>query len=223
MKETNTNFIELIHEKLLDTFIFNAISDWKGILMTLNLSCVCFHRNKWLPMWNLTSYQRSKPKDEEAIYCVLGCNKGEIYFVDIADRSQYITKVHFHSEPLKMIREIKHNNPNFFSFLSISTDRQISVWNLKHSEAPLPLLTLTYNRDITYIELYYNFLLIGEKSGEFNILELRMETNSIQVLKSTNTSGHLRPVICGDHIHYKDQHLFLSGGEDSAIRIWKGI
>ena len=41
--------------------------------------------------------------------------------------------------------------------------------------------------------------------------------------KSTNSTGHLRSVICGDYIRYKERDLFLSGGEDSVIKIWKGV
>jgi hypothetical protein len=38
-------------------------------------------------MWNLTTHQRSKPQSEPINYCMLGSNKGEIYFVDIAKRT----------------------------------------------------------------------------------------------------------------------------------------
>ena len=59
-KKDQNDFIELIHEKLLDTYIFNALSDWKQIPTAISLTSIYFHKNEWLPMWNLTTYQRSK-------------------------------------------------------------------------------------------------------------------------------------------------------------------
>lgn len=41
--------------------------------------------------------------------------------------------------------------------------------------------------------------------------------------KSTNTIGHLRAVICGDFMKYRYSELFLTGGEDSTIKIWRGL
>jgi hypothetical protein len=40
--------------------------------------------------------------------------------------------------------------------------------------------------------------------------------------KSPNNAGHIRSVICGDYLQYKKEELFLSGGEDSIIKIWRG-
>lgn len=41
--------------------------------------------------------------------------------------------------------------------------------------------------------------------------------------KSNNTGGHLRSIICGDYMRYEGFDLFLSGGEDSVIKIWMGL
>ena len=209
-KEQDDKFIELIHEKLLDTFIFNAIWDWKQIPTAIALTHLSFHRNKWLPMWNLTAHQKSKPR--EATYCVLGNNKGEIFFVDIENRAELKAKVHFHSESINFIREIKNKQEGLYSFLSMSTDRQICIWNLSHQLVPATVISLNYNRNITYIELYENYLLLGEKSGEFNIIRINVGEDSVSMEKSTNTTGHLRPVNCGDYMKYKGHDLFLSGG-----------
>lgn len=75
-KENNDNFIELIHEKLLDTFLFHVISDWKNIPTAINVTCVYFHMNKWLPMWSHTSYKKSQPEKDPIVYSVIGTAKG---------------------------------------------------------------------------------------------------------------------------------------------------
>lgn len=41
--------------------------------------------------------------------------------------------------------------------------------------------------------------------------------------KSSSVGGHLRSVICGDYMKYGSNDVFLSGGEDSSIKIWKGV
>ena len=38
-----------------------------------------------------------------------------------------------------------------------------------------------------------------------------------------SVAGHIRAIICGDYMNIKDQCLFLTGGEDSVIKIWKGV
>lgn len=43
------------------------------------------------------------------------------------------------------------------------------------------------------------------------------------MMKSTNSIGHLRAIICCDYMFYKKHHIFLSGGEDSVIKIWRGL
>lgn len=41
--------------------------------------------------------------------------------------------------------------------------------------------------------------------------------------KSNSMGGHLRAIICGDYMKYYTNDVFLSGGEDSSIKIWKGL
>ena len=55
-------------------------------------------------MWNLTAYQKSKPERCKITYCILGNNKGEIFFVDINNKMEFKTKIHFHSQPVTLIR-----------------------------------------------------------------------------------------------------------------------
>lgn len=61
VRKKEDQFIELIHEKLLDTYLFQVISDWKNIPTAIVVTCVYFHKNNWLPLWSLTTYQKSKP------------------------------------------------------------------------------------------------------------------------------------------------------------------
>lgn len=66
-----------------------------------------------------------------------------------------------------------------------------------------------------------NYLVLGEKSGELSIITIEIDSGII-FKKSTSNSGHIRSVICGDYLQYKKGELFLSGGEDSIIKIWRG-
>ena len=45
----------------------------------------------------------------------------------------------------------------------------------------------------------------------------------VRSFKAHSAGGHLRAVICGDYMKYSESDLFLSGGEDSVIKIWKGV
>jgi hypothetical protein len=60
-KKDSHEFIELIHEKLLGTFLFNAVSDWKNIPSALTVTHVYFHRNPLLPLWEGTSSKNQHP------------------------------------------------------------------------------------------------------------------------------------------------------------------
>jgi hypothetical protein len=44
--------IEKIHEKLLDTYFFSIIEDWKNIPTIIKVTAVSFIANSRLPMWD---------------------------------------------------------------------------------------------------------------------------------------------------------------------------
>jgi hypothetical protein len=104
----------------------------------------------------------------------------------------------------------------------MSSDRQMAVWRISQAEPPSVLATISFNREFTYRELFSNYLVLGEKSGELSILQL-LTAPVLAVRKSPNTAGHIRAVICGDHMAYEEEALFLTGGEDSVIKIWRGV
>jgi hypothetical protein len=104
-KNQDEHFIELIHEKLLDTYLFQVLSDWKDIPAAISPSSLAFTTHSCLPRWYLSTSQLpllSVPVD----YCIIGTTKGEIFFVDISQRTHFTTKVHFHSKPITLIREV---------------------------------------------------------------------------------------------------------------------
>ena len=57
--------------------------DWKEIPLSIKVAYVYFHRSNWLPKWDGTSQSKTNNKTTASTYCVLGTNKGEIFFVDI--------------------------------------------------------------------------------------------------------------------------------------------
>lgn len=65
--------------------------------------------------------------------------------------------------------------------------------------------------------------MLGEKTGELNIVEILPGSHSISFRKSMSVAGHIRAIICGDSLSIKSQSLFLTGGEDSVIKIWQGV
>jgi WD40 repeat protein len=154
---------------------------------------------------------------------MLGTTKGEIYFVDIESRTHYYTKVYFHTSEVVFIREISLRGQSEVFFLSMSQDKQIVVWKVGHQESPAPLVTLSYNREFSYKDLFENFMVLGEKTGELSIIEIVPQGHSVRFWKSSSANGHLRAVICGDFMRYGGSALFLSGGEDSVIKIWRGV
>lgn len=143
-------------------------------------------------------------QQEEVTYCVLGSTKGEIYFVDIDKRSHYHTKVYFHTCDITFIRQIADSTSSSAEsfFLSMSKDKQLVVWKLSPQEPPTALATLSFNRDFTYRELYANFLVLGEKSGELNIIQI-LTSPALIARKSASTVGHIRAVICGDYMEHR--------------------
>jgi hypothetical protein len=179
--------------------LFNVLSDWKDIPVSIKVSYVYFHHSRALPKWDGTSQAKTTASDREATYCVLGSTKGEIFFVDIENRSHYYTKVYFHTTEISFIRQISSPSSDIF-FCSMSKDKQMVVWKLSFHEAPSALVTLSYNRDFTYQNLFGNYLMLGEKSGELNIIQL-MAGTTLTVRKSTSTGGHIRAVICGDYMN----------------------
>lgn len=69
-----------------------------------------------------------------------------------------------------------------------------------------------------------NYLVVGEKDGELSIVKLeRAQDAELKAYKASTPGGHLRAVISGDYMAYNHHDLFLSGGEDSAIKIWRGV
>ena len=59
-KEDSHDFIELIHEKLLGTYLFNAVSDWKNIPTAVTVTHLCFYRSARLPLWEGTNYRKNE-------------------------------------------------------------------------------------------------------------------------------------------------------------------
>ena len=45
----------MIHEKLLGTYIFNVVSDWKNIPLSIKVTSVYYHQNRYLPKWDNTN------------------------------------------------------------------------------------------------------------------------------------------------------------------------
>lgn len=105
-KQANHNFIELIHEKLLGTFLFNVLSDWKNIPTAIVVTSLYFHQNSHLPFWEGTNHRKNETNNERT-YCMIGTAKGEVLFVDIAYKSHYASKVQFHTDGVEFIRELR--------------------------------------------------------------------------------------------------------------------
>lgn len=74
--------------------------------------------------------------------------KGEIFFVDLANRTHYYSKVYFHTAEVTFIREVKGKGTAIF--LSISADRQLVVWRFGLQDPPQALTTLSFNREFTF-------------------------------------------------------------------------
>ena len=89
----------------MGTYLFNVLLDWKEIPVSLKVTAVYFHRSKCLPKWDGTL--KAQPQQQDRYYCLLGSTKGEIFFVDLANRTHYYSKVHFHAAEITFIREVK--------------------------------------------------------------------------------------------------------------------
>lgn len=141
-------FIELIHEKLLGTYLFNVLLDWKEIPVSLKVTAVYFHRSPRLPKWDGTLKGQCQLQDR--YYCLLGSSKGEIFFVDLTNRTHYYSKVHFHTAEITFMREVKREGGGPAFFLSISADHQLVIWKFDAVDPPHALTTLSFNRELTF-------------------------------------------------------------------------
>jgi hypothetical protein len=90
-----------------------------------------------LPRWDGSTSLKGGKAEGDKTYCVLGTAKGEIYFVDIEQRTHYHCKVYFHTAEITFIRAVA--SPYFSAastshcFLSMSSDRQLVLWRLSSS------------------------------------------------------------------------------------------
>ena len=48
--------MEMIHEKLLDTYFFTILEDWKNIPIAVNITAVSFLLNTLVPKWDIDIY-----------------------------------------------------------------------------------------------------------------------------------------------------------------------
>ena len=122
--------------------------DWKEIPVSLKVTAVYFHRSKCLPKWDGTL--KAQPQQHDRYYCLLGSTKGEIFFVDLANRTHYYSKVHFHTAEITFIREVKREGEGPSFFLSISADRQLVLWKFDALDPPHAMITLSFNREFTF-------------------------------------------------------------------------
>ena len=79
--------IEIIHEKLLGTYFFTIIEDWKNIPIAIHVTAVSFALNANIPKWDIDVYAKSEDKAED--YVVLGSDRGYIYFINVKLRTHY--------------------------------------------------------------------------------------------------------------------------------------
>ena len=43
----------------------------------------------------------------------------------------------------------------------MSADKQIVLWRLNHKERPTALINLTHNKEITYFDVFSNYVVVG--------------------------------------------------------------
>lgn len=108
----------MIHEKLLDTYFFTILEDWKGIPSAIKVTAVSFLINTKLPKWD--NGIKAKQPSCQSDFVILGTERGDIFFVDIKVKTQYYTRANFYSNFVLSIDEIKFPNHTSLFFLSMS-------------------------------------------------------------------------------------------------------
>jgi hypothetical protein len=96
--------IDKIHEKLLDTFFFSVLRDWKNVPTVVKVTAVGFLMDARLPGWDNTF--RGTVKAQNADFVILGTEAGDIFFVDINAKEQFHTRVHFHANPIESVEHL---------------------------------------------------------------------------------------------------------------------
>ncbi len=43
----------------------------------------------------------------------------------------------------------------------MSAEKQIVLWSLNHKERPIPLINLSCNKEITYFDVFSNYVVVG--------------------------------------------------------------
>jgi hypothetical protein len=91
----------MIHEKLLDSYFFSILVDWKNIPIAINVTSVSFLLDTYVPKWDIEI--KSKQSLEKLDFIILGNDRGYIFFIDIKKRTHYHTRVYFHSDPIASV------------------------------------------------------------------------------------------------------------------------
>ena len=122
-------FIEIIHEKLLGTYFFTILQDWKNIPFAITVTSVTLLLNEALPQWD--NEIQGKTNQQKRDYVILGTDRGYIYIVDIKNREHYYTRLNYHSNNVTSVQRIyiKNSEENKeLYFLSMTENKEIALW-----------------------------------------------------------------------------------------------
>lgn len=120
--------IEIIHEKLLGTYFFTIIEDWKNIPIAIHVTSVSFALNVSVPKWDIDVSAKGTTKSED--FVIIGTDRGYIYFINLKVRTHYHARVNFHSDWVTIIERVKIRNSQSLNFISATNSQEIAIWEL---------------------------------------------------------------------------------------------